>query len=450
MIRLTKKVFFDLAIWMIGLGLAMGVVFPFFMVLMGVPAQMVLTPWFFAACMGAGFVVGTANIGLARGVVGKRLRLLAERMRVVEGNLNHMAAGDGMEDCSPEDCYIAVDSSDEIGESAQAFNNLVGALAEAHQSEGAVSEFSRLLASQMELEALTEQALRQLMGHTRASAGALLVETEGELKMAASHGLRGPADLGQSDHVRAAMRTGQLQRVLLPPELTVEGVLADFKPREVLVEPVMYKSVPIGVIVLATGEAFDEKGLHRLELLRPGLALALNNGLAHERLQRLAALDPLTGIYNRRFGLARLQEEFGRAVRDSSPLGVVMFDLDHFKSVNDTYGHLVGDRVLVHMAKLARSVMREGDVLVRYGGEEFLAILPAASREDCRAVGERLRRLVQESAVRDGEQEIRITVSAGVAATPELTVDSPNDLVSQADQALYEAKDMGRNQVRIA
>lgn len=127
-----------------------------------------------------------------------------------------------------------------------------------------------------------------------------------------------------------------------------------------------------------------------------------------------------------------------------------MFDLDHFKSVNDTYGHLVGDRVLVHMAKLARSVMREGDVLVRYGGEEFLAILPAASREDCRAVGERLRRLVQESAVRDGEQEIRITVSAGVAATPELTVDSPNDLVSQADQALYEAKDMGRNQVRIA
>lgn len=149
MIRLTKKVFSYLAIWMIGLGLAMGVVFPFFMVLMGVPAQMVLTPWFFAACMGAGFVVGAANIGLARDVVGKRLRLLAERMRVVEGNLKHMAAGDGMEDCAPEDCYIAIDSSDEIGDSAQTFNNLVAALAEAHRSERAVSEFSRLLASQM-------------------------------------------------------------------------------------------------------------------------------------------------------------------------------------------------------------------------------------------------------------------------------------------------------------
>ena len=184
---------------------------------------MVLTPWFFAACMGAGFVVGAANIGLARDVVGKRLRLLAERMRVVEGNLNNMAVDDGMEDCTPENCYIAIDSSDEIGESAQAFNNLVAALAEAHQSEGAVNEFSRLLASQLELEALTEKALQQLMGHTQASAGALLVETEGELRIAASHGLRGSTDLGQSDHVRAALRTGQRQRVLLPPELTVEG-----------------------------------------------------------------------------------------------------------------------------------------------------------------------------------------------------------------------------------
>lgn len=79
------------------------------------------------------------------------------------------------------------------------------------------------------------------MGHTQASAGVLLVETEGALRMVASHGLRGPTDLGQSDHVRAALRTGRRQRVLLPQDLTVEGVLADFKPREVLVGPVMHK-----------------------------------------------------------------------------------------------------------------------------------------------------------------------------------------------------------------
>ncbi len=450
MIRITQKVFNDLAIWMIGLGLLMGVVFPFFVVIMGVPAEMVLTPWFFAACMAAGFVVGAANIGLARNVVGKRLRLLAERMHVVENNLEQMAAGGSMEDCSPEECYIAIDSADEIGESARAFNNLVEALAASHQSEEAVREFSGLMASQLELEVLTDQALHKLMGHAQASAGALLVETEGELTLASSHGLRDAADLGSSDHVRVALRTGQRQRVVLPPDLAVEGVLADFRPQEVLVEPVMYKAVPIGAIILAAGEPFGEDALRRLDLLRSALALALNNALAHERLQRLAALDPLTGVYNRRFGMARLQEEFGRAVRDNSPLGVMMFDLDHFKSVNDAYGHLVGDRVLVHMARLARTVMREGDVLVRYGGEEFLSILPAASKADCLAVAERLRRLVEESSISDGDQMIRVTVSAGVAAYPEVEVDSPSDLVRQADEALYQAKDSGRNLVRAA
>ncbi|MCB2227242.1 MAG: GGDEF domain-containing protein [Desulfarculaceae bacterium] len=450
MFRITRKVFNDLALWMIGLGLAMGVAFPFFVVLMGVPSQLVLTPGFFAACMGAGFLVGAANIALARDVVGKRLRLLAERMRVVEGNLEHMAAGDGLEECAPEDCYIPIDSSDEIGESAQAFNNLVAALATAHQSEGAMREFSRLLANRLELDSLTGDALRQLMTHTKASGGALLVESDGQLEVAASHGLKDATSLDQSDQVRAALRSGERHLVRISPDLVICGVLADFRPREVLVEPVMYKSVPIGVVVLAGGEPFGEEALRGLELLVSALALALNNALAHERLQRLAALDPLTGVYNRRFGLSRLSEEFGRAVRDNSPLGVVMLDLDHFKSVNDTYGHLVGDRVLVHLAKLARAVLREGDVLVRYGGEEFLAILPAASRNDCQQVAERLRRRLAESALKDGEQEIRITLSAGVASTPEVSVDSPNDLVSQADQALYQAKEAGRNQVRAA
>jgi two-component system cell cycle response regulator len=95
----------------------------------------------------------------------------------------------------------------------------------------------------------------------------------------------------------------------------------------------------------------------------------------------------LTGAYNRRLGIARLHEEFGRAVRMAVPLGVLMFDLDHFKPVNDTYGHLAGDRVLVRVGKLARSVMHDGDIMVRYGGEEFLAILPGASRNDLSQVG---------------------------------------------------------------
>ena len=94
--------------------------------------------------------------------------------------------------------------------------------------------------------------------------------------------------------------------------------------------------------------------------------------------------------------------------------------------------------------------MREGDILVRYGGEEFLAILPAASKNDGYQVGERLRRMVEETSVKDGEQNIRVTISVGVAAYPELSVESEIDLVKSADKALYTAKDTGRNRVVLA
>ena len=115
---------------------------------------------------------------------------------------------------------------------------------------------------------------------------------------------------------------------------------------------------------------------------RADLGLAVNNALAHDRLERLAAVDPLTDAYNRRFGLGRLREEYSRAVRAEAPLGILMLDLDHFKAVNDTYGHLVGDRVLRAVAGACRRVIREGDVLVRYGGEEFLVLLPGAGPDD--------------------------------------------------------------------
>jgi two-component system cell cycle response regulator len=145
------------------------------------------------------------------------------------------------------------------------------------------------------------------------------------------------------------------------------GLLLGQAVREIRVAPVAFKRVPLGVIVLATPGRFERDAVELLEQLRADLGLAVNNALAHDRLERLAAVDPLTDAYNRRCGLARLREEYSRAVRAENPLGVLMLDLDHFKAVNDTYGHLVGDRVLRAVAKSCRRVVREGDVVVRYG-----------------------------------------------------------------------------------
>lgn len=449
MVRLTRKVFTDLAIWMIGLGVLIGVLFPSFVVVMGVPSSLAFTWWFFAACISAGIVVGGVNIGLARIVIGRRLKVLSQRMGMVETNLRAIAPSGDLDKCAPQECFVEIDSDDELGESAMAFNHLVEALTFSRQTEAAVRGFNDVLASQLELEVLTNQALEQLIQHTGAGAGAILVETDGELYVSASYGIESPKHLAENDHVRQALRVETRQVVSVPDDVVVRAVLADFRPREVLVDPLSYKHVPLGALVLAGARAFSEEIRTRLDLFRQGLSLALNNALAHDRLQRLAAIDPLTGVYNRRFGMARLHEEFGRAVRQSVPLGVLMFDIDHFKGVNDTYGHLVGDRVLSRIAKLSRSVTREGDIIIRYGGEEFLAVLPSASKNDVRDVGERLRRFVAEASIKDGDQSISVTISIGATSYPETDVEGEQDLVKVADEALYSAKDSGRNRVVV-
>jgi len=212
---------------------------------------------------------------------------------------------------------------------------------------------------------------------------------------------------------------------------------------------VTFKSMPLGAIVLATPGQFDPDAAKLLEQFRVDLGLAVNNALVHDRLERLAAVDPLTDAYNRRFGLGRLREEFSRAIRAENPLGVLMFDLDHFKRVNDTYGHLVGDRVLRAVARACRRVIRDGDVLIRYGGEEFLVVLPGAGRDDVTQVGERIRQAVAETAVDEGDQRIAITVSLGGSVYQE-TDGSPDELIAKADAALYEAKESGRNRLLLA
>lgn len=450
MIRLTRKVFTDLSIWMIGLGLMIGIIFPFFVDWMGIPSSYVLTPWFFAACITAGIIVGGINISLARVVVGFRLRLLADRMHFVANKFRQVKEGKDIDACNAEECLIEVDSEDEIGHSAQAFNELVETLFESIETENSINEFTRLLGSQLAVKDLTEKALIQLMAHTGSAAGAVVIESDGSLEVTVSQGIRNVASIIESDHVKSVFRTEKRVIIDLPEEVQVEGVLTEFRPKTVIIEPVLYKDVILGLIILASTKKFGVDALNRLAVFGRSLALALHNALLFDRLERLAALDPLTGIYNRRFGMTRLHEEFGRTLRTKSPLGVMMIDIDHFKQVNDLYGHLTGDRVLLNLTRVARSVLRDGDILVRYGGEEFLAILPGASRKDVAEIGDRVRRKVAASSVMDGKDEIKVTLSIGGISYPENDVANEIDLVDRADQALYHAKETGRNSLIMA
>jgi diguanylate cyclase (GGDEF)-like protein len=448
--RLTSKVFIDLAIWMTGFGLLIGLVFPPFCLILGLPTERILSPLFFASTLSAGLVVGAVNFGLARLVVGRRMRLLADRMGTVEERLGRAVFTQDWSACDPEACALPVDSEDEVGAAAGSFNRLIRTLARTHAVEQAMRDFSAVLSSEFELEGLGAAALDGLLRHTGADAGVILVERDDALEPLATHGLRTTVDLATNDHVRRALRLGRVEQVTIgAPEAVVDSVLLGQPAREILVAPLVFKSVALGVIVLATTTAFETDALPLIEQFRADLGLAVNNALAHDRLERLAAVDPLTDAYNRRFGLARMQEEYSRAVRAEAPLGVLMLDLDHFKAVNDVYGHLVGDRVLRAVARACRRVIREGDVLVRYGGEEFLVLLPGAGVDDVIQIGERIRRAVGETSVVEGDQRIAVTVSLG-GTTYRDSSSSAEQLVAQADAALYDAKSEGRDRLLVA
>lgn len=448
--RLTSRVFTDLLIWMIGFGLLIGLVFPPFCLALGLSSASVMTPVFFASTLLAGLAVGAVNFALARLVVGRRFQSLAAAMSSVETQVASAVHTQDWSGCAPELCAVAVDSGDEVGIAAGAFNSLIATLARSHAVEGARRDFSGVLSREFELEGLGSTALEGMLRHVGAEAGAILVVREDELVPLASHGVRASEELATNDHVRRAIRRGETEHLLLgTPELVVDSVLVGVAAREILVAPVSFKSVPLGVIVLATTRTFGRDAIGLVDQFRADLGLAFNNALAHDRLERLAAIDPLTDAYNRRFGLGRLREEYSRAVRSEAPFGILMLDIDHFKAVNDTYGHLVGDRVLRAVTGVCRRVLREGDVLIRYGGEEFLILLPGAGRDDVSRVGERIRRAVAETTVDDGTSHVTVTVSLGATTFSDI-IETPEALVALADKALYQAKDGGRDRLVLA
>ncbi len=170
--------------------------------------------------------------------------------------------------------------------------------------------------------------------------------------------------------------------------------------------------------------------------------------LKNRELERLSISDGLTGLFNHRHIHALLNEEFERADRTGERLSIAMFDLDRFKSVNDNHGHQAGDRVLEQLADILRESAREIDRLGRYGGEEFMTLLPDTSIDDAEVFVERVRREVARRPFNiGGPDPLFMTTSVGVASYPHELITSPESLVRLADEALYAAKTSGRNKV---
>lgn len=184
-------------------------------------------------------------------------------------------------------------------------------------------------------------------------------------------------------------------------------------------------------------------------------AVCLENAFNREQLRLTSLTDPLTGLYNRRYLEQRLAGEVARAQRHRQALSFLFLDADHFKRVNDTYGHDAGDRVLVHLGSYLKRLLRTSDIAVRYGGEEFAMVLPQTELANAREMAERIRRSVAAHPARlDSGEAIHVTLSIGVAGIGRQWHEPPEmlatELVRLADQAVYAAKQAGRNRVMPA
>jgi diguanylate cyclase (GGDEF)-like protein len=225
--------------------------------------------------------------------------------------------------------------------------------------------------------------------------------------------------------------------------------------RSAIAVPLIHGASIHGIIFLSASapRVFSVNDLHLLETFAATTTAALQNALLHGEVQKLAITDSLTGFLNRRGFDDLSSREFERAVRFGRPLSAIMIDIDHFKDINDTYGHVIGDQALSLLARRLQEVLREVDVLGRYGGDEFIALLPETDPETAAAVAERIQSSFHIPLVigKSGSQPLSLMVSAsfGVAGLNDEIKDI-HTLIEKADSASYRAKQSGRNRVEIA
>ncbi len=237
----------------------------------------------------------------------------------------------------------------------------------------------------------------------------------------------------------------------------VRDKIAGLGIKSIIIMPIRYSDNKKASLYLRTsrkGDKFSENDLKLCQVIIDGAAVALKNAylfnvLREEKLllEKMVITDDLTRLYNRKYFVRRLGEEFKRAKRYNGSLSCMMIDLDNFKRINDTYGHQAGDKVLKDIAEVLKDGVRETDMIARYGGEEFSVILPNSVREDALRLAERLRSAVRNfrfACIKEGEM---ITVSIGVTTYPHPDITDVDGLIRKADSALYKAKEGGKDSV---
>ena len=259
-----------------------------------------------------------------------------------------------------------------------------------------------------------------------------------------------PVLVGRED-VWVVASTGSQQQVILPqrPGRDPRRMISD-EPRQWATFPLKADGQTVGVLGLELGHrGITAREWRMLTALSNVLGRALKTSEAFEVMREATLVDPLTGCATRAEGMRRFEAELRRAERSKTSLAVLMIDLDHFKSINDRFGHNTGDAVLSAVGETLLGTLRASDIRSRWGGEEFLVVLPESTIERASSAAESLRQRIAAASVRDGVNTIRVTTSIGITIARPGETDIPR-LLGRADTALYQAKSEGRNRVMVA
>jgi diguanylate cyclase (GGDEF)-like protein/PAS domain S-box-containing protein len=413
--RLTSRVFWDLAVWMIGLGIAVGLVFPPFATGLGVPAQYAERPVFKAACLGAGFLVGALSYALCRCLVGGRLAVLSSHLRsVAQGIAQASRTGDWTQSTSQR---IRVDSDDQLGETAQAFNSLLDALEAGEHFRALVRNASDVITVVDPAGTITYQT---------PSVGWVLGYPPGTLIGSDIHDLVHPDDAGAFRDQLASAARGQAPAPC--PAARMRHRNGSWRWTETVVNDLLDDPAVTGV-VLTTRDVSDRRELE-------------------ERLRAQAYYDPLTGLPNRALFMERLRAAEDLERRTGTPAAVLFLDLDNLKTVNDTLGHEGGDALLEVVAARVAGCLRPGDTLARLAGDEFAVLLGGPrSGEMAARVAERVLAALREP-VLVVDRIVRAGLSIGLATTATAAA-SGIGLLKAADIAMYVAKTSGKGRCEV-
>jgi len=225
-----------------------------------------------------------------------------------------------------------------------------------------------------------------------------------------------------------------------------------FRTHSILCAPLSSRGRTIGVveIINRVGGRFTKADLEMLLTLVEPCAIAIENAMLFQKAEQLTITDDLTKLFNSRYMNLYISREIKRCKRHGIPLSVIFLDLDGFKSINDQYGHLAGSRTLSEVGQILLQAVRESDILARYGGDEFVVVLPETPPSGALVIAERIRKAIESHAFLEAQGlKARISASFGIASYPDHAL-TPEGLIQKADQAMYRVKERNKNGIEVA